>query len=53
MEEEDKTRENTGRGSEKRRNFLRLEIEDSDNEVDRKTKKKKVPSGNEKVSRLR
>lgn len=48
---EDKNQENMERGNEKRRNFLRLEIEDGDNEADRK--KKESRSGNEKLSRLR
>ena len=48
---EDKTQENMERRRERRRNFLRLEIEDSDNGADRKKTERR--SGNEKLSRLR
>ena len=46
---EDKTQENMERSE--RRNFLRLEIEDSDNGADGKNTERR--SGNEKLSRLR
>ena len=48
---EDKTQENMERRRERRRNFLRLEIEDSDNGADRKKTERR--SGKEKLSRLR